>query len=106
MVTDISNIIIKTAMIENPICKPNKSLLHAITHGPISPPTPAKVKRTPRIVLAFSVCMSETAAVSVGKMIERKRPVDGNRKEISFGPYNPAQMQNIPPIVMKRIERK
>ena len=102
----MSNIIINTMLSENPVCRPNRSLPHAINQGPTTPPRPAKVKSTPRIVFAFSVCVLETAAVMVGKMTERKKPVSGKRKKISFGPYKPAIMQIMPPADMKRIERK
>ena len=92
--------------IESPNNKPNKSLPHAISHGPIRPPSPANVKRTPRIVLPFSVCVSETAAVMVGKMIDKKKPVTGKRKANSFGPNKPAMTQTNAPMLMIRIARK
>ena len=66
-------------MIENPDCKPSRSLPHAISHGPMTPPSPAKVNNMPSMVFVFSVCVSDTAAVMVGNMIEKKKPVTGKR---------------------------
>ena len=69
---------------EKPICNPRKSLVQPINQGPITPPRPAKVNSTPRMVFAFSVCVSDTAAVNVGNMIDRNKPVTGKNMEISF----------------------
>ena len=91
--------------IESPVCRPNRSLPHAMNKGPIMPPRPAKVKSMPRIVFAFTECISDTAAVMVGKMIEKKKPVIGKSNDISLGPYKPPIMQIVPPIDMNRIER-
>ena len=93
-------------MIENPFCRPNRSLPHPMNKGPMMPPSPAKVKSKPRIVFAFTECVSDTAAVMVGKMIEKKKPVSGKSKDNSLGPYKPPIMQIMPPMDMKRIERK
>jgi hypothetical protein len=71
--TEMSNIIINTILSENPVCRPNKSLPHAMNLEPMTPPRPAKVKNSPRIVFACSVCVSETVAVMVGKMTDRKQ---------------------------------
>ena len=81
----MSKIAMNTMTIENPFCRPNRSLPQPMNQGPMMPPSPAKVKRTPRIVFAFTVCVSDTAAVMVGKMIERKKPVSGKNREISLG---------------------
>ena len=102
----MSNIIINTTLSEKPICSPNRSLPQAMNQGPMTPPSPAKVKRTPRIVFPFSVCVSETAAVKVGKMTEKKKPVTGNRKKTSLGPNKPTTKQRMLPAVIKSIERK
>ena len=97
---EMSNIIINTMLSENPVCRPNRSLPQPMNQGPIMPPRPAKVKSTPRIVFALTMCVSDTAAVMVGKMIERKKPEIGKNKEISFEPYKPAIRQIMPPMVI------
>ena len=40
---------------EKPSCNPIRSLAHAMAHGPINPPNPAKVKRMPRIEFVATI---------------------------------------------------
>ena len=68
-----------TRFTPKPACNPNAVPVHPINQGPITPPTPANVNSVPRIVLAFSLASSETAAVIVGKTIEKKKPVNGRK---------------------------
>ena len=73
----------KTRLKANPICKLKAVLAKPMTHGPINEPTPANVNNVPRIVLIFSFTSSDTAAVRVGKMMEKKKPVNG-KKNVKF----------------------
>ena len=93
-------------LIANPASSPNKSLPHPISHGPNTPPMPAKVKSTPSKVLIFSVFESETAAVIVGKIMDRKKPVNGRKKSAVPGINRPMAMQINPPSDAKQMERK
>src|SRR5690349_23163039 len=93
----------KTAFKAKPACRPMLVLVQPISQGPITPPSPAKVNRVPRMVLVFSVCVSETAAVIVGKIMEKKKPVRGRKKERFVSV--PTVRQIAAPSPAKRIER-
>ena len=80
---------------EKPSCNPIRSLAHAMAHGPINPPNPAKVKRMPRIEFVLSGWSMDTAAVKVGKMIEKKSPVMG-RRTLKFVKVPAARQTNAP----------
>ncbi len=47
-------------------------------HGPIIPPNPAKKKRIPKTVPRCSRCLPAAEAVTVGKIIEKNKPVKGS----------------------------
>jgi hypothetical protein len=57
------------------------------------PPTPAKAYNNPKMVPTFSCCMSETAAVMVGKAIERSNPVRGRKNARAAGANVPMAVQ-------------
>ena len=59
--------VVKRIPTENPICSPNKSLAHPMSHGPSIPPSPANVKSIPRMVFVFFGWSTDTAAVKVGR---------------------------------------
>ena len=73
-------------------------------HGPSSPPIPANVKSIPKIVFVFSFRFSDTAAVNVGKMIEKNRPVIGKNIEKAVNVPNSTQTKLA--MDAKRMERK
>ena len=90
--------------VENPVCKPKRSLDHATSQGPIMPPSPEKVNSTPRMVLMFSCSESETEAVRVGKMIEKKKPVSGMK--MLKGVNTPIDMLNMASRDAMSVERR
>ena len=96
----------KNRLIAKPVCSPNRLLPHPISHGPSTPPIPAKVKRTPKSVFMFSDLESETAAVMVGKMIDKKKPVRGREKVAVEGISRPSKIQTNAPRDAKKMERR
>ena len=100
----MTNSAVKTPINAKPIFRPNRSLAHAMIHGPSRPPIPANVNRTPKIVFVFSFKSSETAAVKVGKMIEKKKPVIGKNMERVVNV--PSETQIKLDMDAKRMERK
>ena len=89
---------------ENPICSPNKSLAHPMSHGPSIPSSPENVKSIPRMVFVFFGWSTDTAAVKVGKMIEKKRPVSGRKMLRSVNV--PMVMHRSDPMDANKIDRK
>jgi len=53
------------------------SAIEPTNQGPIIPPTPAKKNSIPNTEPLFSLCRSAADAVTVGKIIEKKKPVKG-----------------------------
>src|SRR5687767_11047191 len=100
---DIKNKKVNTMFKEKPVCKPRLVLAQPMTHGPIMPPIPAQVNSVPKMVLTFSVSSSETAAVMVGKIIEKKKPVTGRKTERLV--HVPTVRQITAPSPAKRTER-
>ena len=76
-----------------PASKPKWSLQTPITQGPSAPPAPANANRTPKIVPMFSLCKSETAAIIVGKMMEKNNPVNGMKITVCGVPKIPTATQ-------------
>ena len=63
----------------NPIAIPNQFAVNPISHGPISPPIPAKKnKELNALALWFGKILAVTA-VAVGKIREKNKPVIGRK---------------------------
>ena len=62
---------------------------------PSMAPSPPNINSIPKIAPRFSLCKSETAAVAVGKMMEKNRPVSGIKIDRAGGPKMPMAIKTI-----------
>ena len=74
---------------------PSRSLATPTLEDPSMAPNPPNIKRIPRMAPRFSLCKSETAAVAVGKTMEKNSPVNGMKIDKAGGPKVPIAIKTM-----------